>query len=847
MMFGSSVSGATWQYTLASITYRYSYNYYIPATIRNVTITCDTTIPVAAFNNCSMIENISIPTNTESIGSAAFAACTSLSRLNSSTDGVANIPETTTAISYRAFNQCVTLSEINLSNDVTLIGDYAFAECLLVSKFNSSEYAELIIPENCESIGVYAFEGLGLIETLVVSDSVETIGEGAFKGCSSLENVTLPFVGKNESSSGYEGVFGYVFGYTVSSSSTYGGYSDPSGYVQKTNPTSNSSYAGTTLQYAAKSGYSYSDYYYNVPATLKNVTVTMDTTLPLAAFNNCDKIENITINHLTTSIGNDVFRNCSSLKRLNSDSDGVFNIPITITAISNYAFYNCSLVETITLSDNVTSIGKYAFSGCALASKFNTTTSAELVVPDSCTSIGEFAFEGMALMTNVVVSDSVESIGAGAFKGFNSLESITLPFVGKNDGAIGYEGVFGYIFGYTVSSSSTYGGYSDPSGYVQKTNPTSNSSYAGTTLQYAAKSGYSYSDYYYNVPATLKNVTVTMDTTLPLAAFNNCDKIENIHLVNCMDSVGNDVFRNCSAIVDYLISPSRSGVWDGSTIATSYHGGTGTQQDPYQIFSAKEYVYFLNQIRDGENYDGVYFVLTSNINLGGYAINATALTEATSFNGVLDGNSHKVFNFTVTASDDSYNGLFGYVDGTIKNIGFETSMTITTSNKTDVYVGLIAGMLNGSLENVYGSGVLTSTSLRTSYVGGLVGYNNGSILNSYANVKVTATSTNLKCYAAGLVGYNNGSITGSFAYGNVSAKGYAEPYSCPSGLVALDGDNSNVTNCYRYNGQIITKFGNSSTSYNNIGTEASLEDIISYCKLNWNGSVWSYKKALPSF
>ena len=95
--------------------------------------------------------------------------------------------------------------------------------------------------------------------------------------------------------------------------------------------------------------------------------------------------------------------------------------------------------------------------------------------------------------------------------------------------------------------------------------------------------------------------------------------------------------------------------------------------------------------------------------------------------------------------------------------------------------------------------------------------------------------------------FGDGSITGSFAYGNVSAKGYAESFSYASGLVAAEGTNSVVTSCFRYSGQTITKFGSASTSYNNVGTEASLEDIISYCRLNWNGSVWSYKKALPSF
>ena len=410
-------------------------------------------------------------------------------------------------------------------------------------------------------------------------------------------------------------------------------------------------------------------------------------------------------------------------------------------------------------------------------------------------------------------------------------------------------GVFGYIFGYETYTNCDYGkAYNNYQFMNTKYN------FANSVWQYtydsmsntSSSSTYGYVYYGYYIPTTLREVTITMDTTIPVAAFNNCTFLENIHLPDCVDSIGDYAFQDCSATVDYLINPTKSCAWDGSTIATSFHGGSGTQQDPYQIFSAKEFVYFLNQIRDGENYDQVYFVLTSNINLGGYAIDATALTESTAFKGTLDGNAHKLFSFTITAYDNSYDGLFGYVDGTIKNIGFEASMTITTSKTTDVYVGLIVGKLNGSLESVYATGTLTSTSPRTSYIGGLVGYNNGSILNSYANVNVAATSTNLKCYAAGLVGYNNGSITGSFAYGNVSAKGYADSYSYASGLVAFEGNNSSVADCYRYSGQTITKFGNTSTSFNNVGESASLEEIVTYCKANWNGSVWSYNKTLPS-
>ena len=806
-----SIDGLTWQYTCN--TYRYSpdsfyyyyykssYYYYIPASLRNVTITIDTTLPVAAFNNCTFLENIHLPNCVDSIGDYAFQNCASLKRLNSDTDGVFNIPASVTVIPDYSFYNCSLAENIILSENVTSINQYAFANCSSVSKFNSNDISKMNIPDSCIQIGDYAFKGMALLTNVVVSDSVESIGQDAFNGFNSLESITLPFVGDRRDSGNK---FGYIFG--------------------------------------------------EISSSLKKVCINDDASIPSHAFDGCTMLENITISNNVDYIGSYAFSNCSNLSKLNSDEAGVFNIPQGVKTINTYTFCNCSLVEEITLSDGITLISDYAFAGCSLVSKFNSNNFAEIVIPTSCGSIGEYAFKGMALTTNLIVSDSVESIGVGAFNGFNSLESITLPFVGGSDDEANYKSVFGYIFGYTTYGHGSGTHFNSPTyDYVNEQIGSIDGltwQYTCNTYRYSPDSFYYYyykSSYYYYIPASLRNVTITIDTTLPVAAFNNCTFLENIHLPNCVDSIGDYAFQNCNAIVDYLISPSKSSAWDGSLVATTYHGGSGTLSDPYQIFSAKEFVYFLNQINNGETYDGVYFVLTSNINLGGFAINSTSLTEKTIFKGTLDGNSHKVFNFSINTTDNTYNGLFGYMDGTIKNIGFETSMTITTSKTTDVYVGLIIGNLSGTLENVYVSGALTSTSLRSSYVGGMVGYSTGTILNSYSSVTINSTSTNLKCYAAGLVGYNDGTITGSFAYGNVSAKGYAETYSYASGLVAAEGTNSIVTSCFRYSGQAITKFGSSSTSYNKIGTVASLEDIISYCKVNWNDNVWSYKKMLPSF
>ncbi len=750
--------------------------------------------------------------------------------------------------------------------------------------------SNLILPSHIGGLPVttivsYGFKDLNLVTNVEVPDTVTSIGAGAFEGMSSLESIILPFVGARDGANGYESVFGYIFGYSskgsyYNSTSAYVWYVGNSkcSYVSGTIstdyvnalPGSEStaySISGGTWQYSNfTQTYKLTGYYYYIPESLRNVTITVDTTIPTAAFNGCKNIASISIPNNTISIGESAFQNCSILKRINSETDGLFNIPSGVEEINDYTFYGCSLVEEVTLSNNITSIGNYTFTNCTIMTKFNSENMYELIVPKSCESIGKYTFKGMGLITNVEVPDTVTSIGAGAFEGMSSLESIILPFVGARDGANGYESVFGYIFGYSskgsyYNSTSAYVWYVGNSkcSYVSGTIstdyvnalPGSEStaySISGGTWQYSNfTQTYKLTGYYYYIPESLRNVTITVDTTIPTAAFNGCKMLNNIHLVNCIDSIGDYAFQNCTAIVDYLIIPTRSGVWDGVLVATKYHGGNGSINNPYQIFSPKEFVYFLNQIRNGENYENTYFTLSSNIYLGGYTINSTAVTEETAFKGFLDGNGYIISDFDVKCEDNVFNGLFGYVDGSIKNIGFATSMNINTTLSSDVYVGMIIGKLNGSIENSYVSGYLSSNSSRNSFIGGLVGFNNGMIIDSYSNVDVSSTSTNLKCYSGGLVGSNNGLIKGSFAYGNVSSKGYVEAYSYSSGLIAFEGSNSSILNCYRYNGQIYIKYECESSPFNNVGTSASLEEIINYCKSNWNNDVWSYSKNLPSF
>ena len=143
-----------------------------------------------------------------------------------------------------------------------------------------------------------------------------------------------------------------------------------------------------------------------------------------------------------TSIGDDAFRDCTSLTSI--------TIPDSVTSIGRGALWGCSGLTSITIPDSVTRIGSYAFLGCSgltsiTVAQGNTkyhsagnclieTESKTLiagcktsVIPTdgSVTIIGHFAFYGCRNLTSITIPDSVTSIRLHVFYDCSGLTSIT--------------------------------------------------------------------------------------------------------------------------------------------------------------------------------------------------------------------------------------------------------------------------------------------------------------------------------------------------------------------------------------------------------------------------------------
>ena len=163
-----------------------------------------------------------------------------------------------------------------------------------------------------------------------------------------------------------------------------------------------------------------------------------------------------------------------------------------------------------------------------------------------------------------------------------------------------------------------------------------------------------------------------------------------------------------------------------TAVSANYDGGSGTQEDPYQINSVDSLLTFASNVNDGSQggYAGVSFKLTSDLDLSGVEWapigNMNDMeTHSTLFLGSFDGDGHTISNLNYTS--DVYNcgaGLFGVSCGEVKNLTLENA-TVAVTEGTSMAIGGVVGYNMGSVDNVTLKGDSTITG--NNCVGGIVG------------------------------------------------------------------------------------------------------------------------------
>ena len=167
---------------------------------------------------------------------------------------------------------------------------------------------------------------------------------------------------------------------------------------------------GTTMTISLGAGLfgqsSSSNNYYCTKARFATVT-----SIGINAFYRCSSLTNIVISNGVTSIDGSAFGDCRSLTNV--------VISNSVTSLGNDAFNSCSSLTSVVIPSSVTSINNYAFYSCRSLTS--------ITIPNGVTSIGNSAFTDCYSLKSITIPNGVTSIGRGSFAGCFSLTSITIP------------------------------------------------------------------------------------------------------------------------------------------------------------------------------------------------------------------------------------------------------------------------------------------------------------------------------------------------------------------------------------------------------------------------------------
>ena len=263
-------------------------------------------------------------------------------------------------------------------------------------------------------------------------------------------------------------------------------------------------------------------------ASLKNVSVSSGKTSNVTnigdgAFENCKVLKSVDLSKVT-SIGNRVFCNCVTLENLDLSK---------VTSIGNRVFYNCATLKNLDLS-NMTEIGPSSFYGC---------TSLESVNLSNVKKIGGDAFNGCANLKEVALPETaiLETIGIGAFENtaltaFNwpstitaipdrvfcdctELISVTLP-----------EGVTS--IGINAFSNTALTTITIPASVTV----ISNGAFSGTPLTSVT------------LPESLTSMGYIGESNLAIGTFENCTALTSVTLPSGLTQIGKKDFKGCSSL-----------------------------------------------------------------------------------------------------------------------------------------------------------------------------------------------------------------------------------------------------------------------------------------------------------
>lgn len=580
-VYGSYLSSlfGTDEYIGSYSDYYQAYSGALPVSLTTVTLGDVCSLPASYFRDASHITAVTLgfvtsSSATPSIGSYAFEGCTSLN------DSVLDTVGGVQSIGNRAFAECEAFTEAVIPDSVTSVGNNIFYDCPNIQSLTveeSSIYADSYSYTLSDLFGasgqgnssydsssggyVYEFYNAynGYVPTALTSvtfGNVESVPNNAFRGMTELTDVSLEFFNAYSTT---QSIGNYAF-YGCENLDTFtvtgGEYVDEIGDY---------AFSGCTL----------------LPDDIFDYFTSI-TSIGDRAFEGCEAFTDVTIPDSVTSLGSNIFYDCTNIQSLTVESYSYSSSTNNVTTI--YSLFGAtSQGDYVYDTDGNHYEFYYAYNGYV-------PTALTTVTLGNVYRLANSAFRSMTELTDVTVNfvDAYSSsssypypyIGTYAFYECENLETLTL------NSENGLYGVGTYAFAYCSSLTEIelpiHSGFeasnSTSTSYNLPTNVFTGCTALAEVTMGAPGSIYSGSTYYMQnlLPGTVTTVNLKYYGTLESGTYNivdnlfyNCSNITEINFTGSeVNEIGSNAFYGCTLTNTTTV--------DGNVILNGWVIGTDT-------------------------------------------------------------------------------------------------------------------------------------------------------------------------------------------------------------------------------------------------------------------------------